>query len=128
MSARKQIVIWLDDERDPESKYYREIINAYAGDPDEVIWIKHPEKFKEAFEEIQKDDRSRLAGIFFDNHLNHGIEGRHLFKWVAKQVVERNLEPMVLHAQTGDLNAKREMRSGFRELRQFWRKNGWNLN
>jgi hypothetical protein len=115
----KRVVLWLDDMRDPSSCSNRDLVNGF--NPDEVVWVKSVDAFKEAFAEIQEDDSKTLVAVCFDNDLGEfGKEGRHAFTWMEKVVRAKNLDPFALYAQTANPAAKKELYAGFDALFSFW--------
>ena len=118
-----RIAVWLDDLRDPTSGYFREVVRLYAPQADSVVWVKTYHEFQDAVTNTVSDPEKELTALFFDNDLGdteEGLEGRHAFTWFEMLVHESGLPRVVLHAQTADPAAKRELTSGFAALERHW--------
>lgn len=120
MTAR--VVIWLDDRRGPWSGAWLDYITAHEGEV-AIWWAKNAEEFKPLFEAAVDAD-VELAAIFFDNDLGTPAEGRDVFRWVERQVRERDIEPFELYAQTANPAARKALLLGFGALRRFWAETG----
>lgn len=111
--------VWLDDIRDPSSRVFSELLDAYAPRA-KVVWVKTVEEFKKAV--IEADN---LVAVFFDNDLGYGLpEGKEACAWFEDWVYRTGHGPVSTYAQTGDTIARREMQLRFRELRRHWRERG----
>lgn len=115
-----RVAIWLDDVRNPASMMWKDRVDVYASTPDQVIWAKTFEEFTQEFTRVRQDPDLELVAVFFDNDLGKGKEGRHAFTWMEGEVREHNMGPFVLHAQTANLAARKELRGGFQSLHRFW--------
>lgn len=115
-----KIAIWLDDIRNPTSRMWEDRIAAYAPDAETVVWAKTFEEFTEEFTRVRQDPDLELVAVFFDNDLGPGKEGRHTFSWMEGEVREHSMGPFVLHAQTANPAARKELWGGFQSLHRFW--------
>ena len=101
----KQVVLWLDDLRDPNSifendnayKYPFKWIDAYSpinGDYD-VVWVKTYDEFVKYITENGLPD-----GVCFDNDLGEEKEGYDCVKWLVNYCQDNNLElpPYSIHS------------------------------
>lgn len=117
-------VIWLDDYRNP--KQYVDLIQSLAMQGPtstthaySVYWVK---SYAEFVELVEKLPHEQIAVVCFDNDLGYDQkEGRHAFTWFEQRIREKGLGRVVLHAQTDNPAARREMRAGFAALYQWWR-------
>jgi len=92
-----------------------------ATDAEEVCWAKNWESFRASFISAATNPAIEIVAVFFDNDIGSpNVEGRHLFSWMEKYIRENGVGPFVLHAQTANPAAKRELLGGFGSLRRFW--------
>ena len=101
----KQVVLWLDDLRDPNSpcktdavyKYPFKWIDVYSpinGDYD-VVWVKTYDEFVKYITENNLPD-----GVCFDNDLGEEKEGYDCVKWLVNYCQDNNLKfpPYSIHS------------------------------
>lgn len=121
----KRLIIWLDDTRDPctdiwkkyifDSLNVRNSLDAVLNY--KIIWAKNSSEFKD----IWSQNRDIAYAIFFDNDLGEHIEGYDLLSNVVeKDIVERDMDRILLFAQTSNTSAKNKMNLAFRSLDRFW--------
>lgn len=115
-----KVAIWLDDFRDPSRLMWRETIEVFAPDAEQVLWAKSYDEFVDMFPKVIAEHD--LEAVFFDNDLGggEGKEGRHAFNWMEAYVHEHNLKPFILYAQTANSSARKELHLGFGALERFW--------
>ena len=113
-------IIWLDDERNPKNRIWRDYIQAHAGDG-EVIWVKSRAEFEATVLHLGKGG---FKAIFFDNDLGSievGQEGRHCFWWLDELIrTEPGWHEFKCFVQSSNPVASIQMRDGIERLYNFW--------
>jgi hypothetical protein len=100
--------LWLDDERDPEEKRWRQI-RPIGG---VVLWIKTVQEFKDTVIRLTKDDPEAIFCVCFDNDLGiKGLEneGRAASRWLSQYAIDSNLIIPYWVFQTANTVAKLAM-------------------
>lgn len=112
-------VIWLDDNRNPESMSWAPLIESYVPDVEAVVWVKSYQLFVETVPTTEN-----IVGVFFDYHLGTTKTGLDAFEWLDTWLRETDHEPVILYAQTAHRERQRDLYAGFKRLRRYWRKKG----
>ena len=91
----KQVVLWLDDLRDPNSPFKTDAIYKYPfkwidvyspiNDDYDVVWVKTYDEFVKYITE-----NSLPAGVCFDNDLGEEKEGYDCVKWLVNYCQDNN--------------------------------------
>lgn len=125
----QNVVIWLDDLRDPETQKYKELIESvcWGESIDLVLWVKTEEQFRIAFLNVMNASDQQVLGVFFDNDLgprDECGEGYSAFCWMENYLHENNMRRSIvlflLYAQTANPVAHKKFSSGFSALRNWF--------
>lgn len=100
--------LWIDDERNPSDKHWKE----FYGIPNDVIWCK---TYTAALPYIQNET---IEWVGFDNDLEdlQDRQGKHLFA-ILEERYWTNQHPFFKAVfQTSNTDAKRQMQMGYRKI------------
>jgi len=97
---RKEMRIWLDDERQPQS--------------DRWTWLKTGE---EAIEALKNE---RVEEISFDHDLGEGMTGYDVAKWIEEMASSGAIDSMVWRVHSANPVGKQNIEAAMRSADNFW--------
>ena len=88
---RNNIILWLDDMRDPNN-YKDFYINQYVRDCDEIVWVKNYREFCNYL-----NSNKFPAYVFFDHDLGEELTGYDCCKYMVDFLMDNNIDPNDYH-------------------------------
>lgn len=88
---RNNIILWLDDMRDPNN-YKDFYINQYVRDCDEIVWVKNYREFCNYL-----NSNKFPAYVFFDHDLGEELTGYDCCKYMVGFLMDNNIDPNDYH-------------------------------
>ena len=88
---RNNIILWLDDMRDPNN-YKDFYINQYVRDCDEIVWVKNYREFCNYL-----NSNEFPAYVFFDHDLGEELTGYDCCKYMVDFLMDNNIDPNDYH-------------------------------
>jgi len=111
--GKKQIRLWLDDERDPKDPTIQKEFGAQGDE----VWVKTVE---EAISYLQNINVSHIS---FDNDLGEGNkEGHELATWIEEQAYNNKIPPLTWSIHSKNPPASEKIRAAMTKANEFWSK------
>lgn len=111
--GKKQIRLWLDDEKDPKDPTVQKEFGAQGDE----VWVKTVE---EAISYLQNKN---VGYISFDNDLGEEKkEGYELAKWIEEQSYNNKIPPLTWSIHSQNLPANEKIKSAMNKANEFWSK------
>ena len=132
-----KIVIWLDDQRDPNGYFWKRYIQERLAvqtnmfettEPHtyKLVWITSADQFKEIFGFYSQSTTDEIYAVFFDYQLSYqstSLTGWDAFRWMYQQIQNQNLPEFKTFTQSTHPEGKAKILRGITKLENHWYKN-----
>lgn len=115
-----QLVIWLDDERDPHEPIWRKYISdrINAKNPT-ILHCKSYRSFLDCIQDVLTSN-IQIAGIFFDHDLGEKYSGYDAICFVEQLFLQDKLNSTQLYCQSQNPSGKFKINQAIANIQRYW--------